>query len=594
MKFHSKMDLEVPVREEATPPEEPPGDVNILLVDDDARNLDVLESILDLPGYHLIRARSADEALEALMAESFALMVLDVRMPDMNGLELAQLIKRRKKTQRLPIIFLTAYYREDEHVIQGYDAGGVDYLSKPCNPAVLRSKVAAFVHLYQVNRALQEEIAERKQAEQRVAERTAEVHQMVRQLRALASELTQAEQRERKRLARVLHDHIQQLLVSAQMQLSRIRRNPFGEQQVVEIVQDIEVILREALEASRSLTVELSPPVLQESGLGAALGWLSHRLAAKHGFQVTVQADADAEPASEEERFLLFECARELLFNAIKHSHTDKAIVVLSRQEDARVRLVISDAGAGFDLEEMRNRNREQVAYGLFSIQQRLMHLGGTMLIEAAPGAGVRVTLIAGSTEPVAQEQDRSPVAAGDGECTQARVGSKIRVLLVDDHKIMRQGLARLLRTEPDLDVVGEASDGPQALELAEKLRPDVIIMDINLGAISGLHVTRTVLKRNPGIKVIGLSMHREEEAASPMLKAGACAYLTKGGDVEDVISAIRASCASKEPAVADGSPGRVHLGQPAKSRLRRSNVVTAPIQSRMHKNEKPAPHTSD
>ncbi len=113
---------------------------NILLVDDDSRNLDVLESILSIPDYRLFRARTADEALLALIADEFAVIVLDVRMPDVSGYELAQLIKQRKRTQHIPILFLTAYYREDGDVLQGYGAGAVDYLSKPVNPLILRSR----------------------------------------------------------------------------------------------------------------------------------------------------------------------------------------------------------------------------------------------------------------------------------------------------------------------------------------------------------------------------------------------------------------------------------------------------------------------
>src|SRR5690606_20710462 len=97
-------------------------------------------------------------------------------------------IKQRKKTRHLPIIFLTAYYQEDEQALQGYDAGAVDYMAKPFNPAVLRSKVAVFVELYRMNRALQDEIAVRKETERRLALRTAEVQQLVGQLRALALE----------------------------------------------------------------------------------------------------------------------------------------------------------------------------------------------------------------------------------------------------------------------------------------------------------------------------------------------------------------------------------------------------------------------
>jgi two-component sensor histidine kinase len=128
--------------------------VNILLVDDDQRNLDVLESVLATSDYRLFRARTADEALLALITEEFAVIVLDVRMPDVSGLELAQIIKQRKKTQHVPIIFLTAYYQEDKDVLHGYGAGAVDYLSKPVNPMILTSKVAVFVDLFRKTRAL--------------------------------------------------------------------------------------------------------------------------------------------------------------------------------------------------------------------------------------------------------------------------------------------------------------------------------------------------------------------------------------------------------------------------------------------------------
>lgn len=108
--------------------------INILLVDDEPRNLTVLETVLADPGYRLVRAESADEALLALVLEEFALIVLDIRMPGMTGFELADTIKQRKKTAGVPIIFLTAYYNEDQHMLEGYRTGAVDYLHKPGQP----------------------------------------------------------------------------------------------------------------------------------------------------------------------------------------------------------------------------------------------------------------------------------------------------------------------------------------------------------------------------------------------------------------------------------------------------------------------------
>ena len=153
------------------------GVVNILIVDDEPKNLTVLETVLDLPRYRVIRAESADKALLALLRHDFAVLILDVQMPGTTGFELAQMIKERKKTSEVPIIFLTAYYNEDQHVIEGYDSGAVDYLLKPINPAILRSKVHVLAELFlkqrqleDANRALSAEVAERRLVQQQLSE----------------------------------------------------------------------------------------------------------------------------------------------------------------------------------------------------------------------------------------------------------------------------------------------------------------------------------------------------------------------------------------------------------------------------------------
>jgi PAS domain S-box-containing protein len=137
----------------ALPSETP---INILIIDDEPRNLTVLEAILNDPGYKLVRAETAEQALLALLADEFALLLLDIRMPGVTGFELAQMIKARRKSANVPIIFLTAYYYEDQHIIEGYQTGAVDYVNKPPNPAILRSKVAIFAELYRKQRKLEE------------------------------------------------------------------------------------------------------------------------------------------------------------------------------------------------------------------------------------------------------------------------------------------------------------------------------------------------------------------------------------------------------------------------------------------------------
>jgi PAS domain S-box-containing protein len=164
----------------------PDRPVSILIVDDEPKNLTALQSVLAGPGYRLVTAGSADEALLKLIAEEFALLVLDIQMPGMNGFELAQMIKRRKKTADVPILFLTAYFGEEHYVLEGYETGAVDYLHKPINPAILRSKVAVFAELHRrtreaeaANRALLAEVAERREAQAQLARLNDELEQRV-------------------------------------------------------------------------------------------------------------------------------------------------------------------------------------------------------------------------------------------------------------------------------------------------------------------------------------------------------------------------------------------------------------------------------
>ena len=134
--------------------EGPLAPVEILIVDDRPENLLALEAILEPLGQLLVRAHSGDEALRLLLTHDFAMILLDVQMPGINGFETARLIKARERTKYIPIIFLTAISKDEEYVFEGYSVGAVDYISKPFQPDILRSKVAVFVDLYQKQRQL--------------------------------------------------------------------------------------------------------------------------------------------------------------------------------------------------------------------------------------------------------------------------------------------------------------------------------------------------------------------------------------------------------------------------------------------------------
>src|SRR5690349_10539597 len=133
----------------------------VLVVDDDERNLLAIRTVLeDLAD--IVEARSGEEALRHLLKDEFAVILLDVFMPGMDGYEVAQIVRGREQSKRIPIVFLSAVNKEAEHLIRGYSMGAVDYVFKPVEPVVLRSKVAVFVDLYRMRREIQHKAREQQ------------------------------------------------------------------------------------------------------------------------------------------------------------------------------------------------------------------------------------------------------------------------------------------------------------------------------------------------------------------------------------------------------------------------------------------------
>ncbi len=386
---------------------------------------------------------------------------------------------------------------------------------------------------------LQIEVAQRTLAEQRLLDRSE-------QLRLLSSELTLAEQRERQRLAQILHDGLQQILVGAKFRLALMQR-PTGKN-LQQVTAELDDLIDEAIETSRSLTAELSPPSLHDFGLLPALEWLARWMHDKHGLTLDMKADAQAEPVAEDVKVLLFQATRELLFNAVKHAGVKTAQVQLTRRDD-RILIVVSDEGIGFDPTRVRAVGGSTGGFGLFSIRERIHLLGGEMVIDSAPGKGTRITLTAPS--PAAGDAAGRAPAERDLtislSTTPQRIAhageteNKIRVVLVDDHIVMRQGLARLLQEAPDMEIVGEASDGEAAVHLVRQTLPHVVLMDISMPGMNGIQATQIIHAELPDIRIIGLSMFEEGEQAAAMRAAGAAEYLTKSGPSDAIIHAIRA-----------------------------------------------------
>src|SRR5262249_22608016 len=215
------------------------------------------------------------------------------------------------------------------------------------------------------------------------------------------------------------------------------------------LLQRARAVVKEAIEAARTLTVNLFPPVLHVGGLPAALIWLAKRTQEQYGIVVNVTADPQANPETDDVRILLFEGVRELLFNAVKHARVDRVDVDLALGSDDTIYIKVSDDGVGFDPSATFNdRNQPQTGLGLFSIRARLALLGGHCQIQSVPGEGSRFTLTlprtgrpasaAGGTESPRRDavmQERLVYDSGTG------ASKSLRVLIADDHAVARAGL---------------------------------------------------------------------------------------------------------------------------------------------------------
>jgi two-component system CheB/CheR fusion protein len=233
----------------------------------------------------------------------------------------------------------------------------------------------------------------RQELETRVEERTVELRKRIAQLAIMTSELTLTEQRERKRMAQILHDQLQQVLVAAKLRLEGW--TPGDAWQNQEQISQMIALLDEALENSRSLAIDLSPPILCE-GLGKALKWLCGTwMHEKYKLDVECEIDESIDTPQAGLRILLYLAVKELLFNVVKHSHVNQAVVELTVQATDRLRITVRDHGAGFDMDSLVGDSRSVTGLGLVGLNERIEMLGGKLEIRSKPEHGVEAVIIA-------------------------------------------------------------------------------------------------------------------------------------------------------------------------------------------------------
>ena len=372
-------------------------------------------------------------------------------------------------------------------------------------------------------------ITAEKKARQAIAEQQAKV-------RALSSQLSLSEEQERKRLATQLHDQIGHALVAAKLKLVQLRAADANLQESSDLAEIIGTI-EGSIQDVRSLTFEISPPVLHELGLGPALEWLVEQTRKRYNLNAVYRGGELLVRLDEELAVLLFQASRELLFNVYKHAQAGAVTVRLTADAD-QVTVEVDDDGRGFSEPVAQAGHDPRSGYGLLSISERMHFLGGEMEVKSSPGLGTSVTLrapLAQSRKAEAATQQPEP-----GSQPPAKPGRAIRVLIADDHSLMRRGIHSILGAFPQIEIVGEAEDGRQALELALEIRPNVVVMDIDMPNVDGIQATEAILAELSDTRVLALSMHANRHYVRQMLGAGALGYLLKDSAAEELPQAIQ------------------------------------------------------
>jgi len=545
--------------------------VHVLLVDDEVRNLDVLESVLESPEYGLVRATTADAALLALIDGEFAAIVLDIQLPGMSGLELAHLVKQRKRTRDVPIIFLTAYFPEEKFVLEGYHAGAVDYLTKPVNPQILRSKVHVFVDLYrktralaEMNRALAAEVDQRRQAEEALRLVNSELEERVEER---TSDLVAASRAKDDFLAALSHElrtplnpalmiaseaaEDPGLPASARADFATIRNSIELEAGLIDDLLDLTRITRGKLAFERRpldihgvlrqalLAVQ---PEVERRNLVLELDLAACRL----------EVDGDA--------IRLQQVFWNVLRNAAKFTSESGRIHVSSRNDAGAVIVSIADNGIGMSRDELdrifhpfaqgdhavEGVSRQFGGLGLgLSIARRLVeHHGGCITaFSDGPGQGatleIKLPLSAERESPPDRpaESRRGSRSSGYGAAGAARSAPAVRILLVEDHTSTRQTLVRLLSRRGHR--VKAAANVAEALVLAADDSFDLLVSDIGLPDGDGCNLMEELRRRHPNLPGIALSGYGMEKDVARSRAVGFARHFIKPVDVLTIDRAI-------------------------------------------------------
>jgi PAS domain S-box-containing protein len=368
-------------------------------------------------------------------------------------------------------------------------------------------------------------------------------------LRNLSGRLLRLQDEERRRISRDLHDITGQKLALLSMNLSSILKNKEKVR-----VEEIDRLLQESIGLSndvnkeiRTLSYLLHPPLLDELGLSSAIEWFAQGFENRTGIRVAVDVPSHFVRLAPDAEVALFRIVQESLANVHRYSGSATAFV-RARSDGGEVRLEIGDFGKGM-VQETKKANRSAPAplgVGIQGMKERLRQLSGRLEISSQTGKGTLVTaILPGSNRKteISGPYQSSEIPIVQPEPMEVHVdneGWRRRILIADDHDVLRRGIRTMLESDPSLEVCGEAVDGKDALEKTLAQAPDLVILDINMPIMNGLDVLRQIVRHRPQTKVLAFSVHDSKQIVEEILAAGAHSYLSKATAGQNLVHEVR------------------------------------------------------
>lgn len=351
---------------------------NILIVDDNPTNLHYLEIILRDIKANLIQARSGAEALESTRDQNLSLAILDVKMPFMDGFELAVRLNKRQADQKIPIIFLTAAFPDPVKIQEGYEAGAVDYIIKPFKWEILIRKINVFLELYWQKQKLIENAEKLKASETELLLAKQELEQ-INQYTIEAIEL------ERTSISLQVHDELGQAMTALKMDMNWVRQNLNNTELVERKLDRMIGMTKDVIRKVQRISSELHPGLLDDLGLVAAIEWHCEEFEERTGILCHLLLD-EHYPDDPSVNLTLFRILQEALTNIIRHAHATDVKIKLKTLKHGIV-LKITDNGLGLPPEKLTSGK----SFGIIGMHLRVQQCGGVINFSSSPGKGTHI-----------------------------------------------------------------------------------------------------------------------------------------------------------------------------------------------------------